>query len=73
MIEEGRGYAAAVALQHLLRALEAKGIMEVTETTAMLDGVLGELDNLQKNGVMSPEVNAAARKAVGIMYLPTRK
>jgi hypothetical protein len=73
MVEEGRGYAAAIALQHLLRILEAKGIMEAAETTAMLDGVLGELDNLQKNGVMSPEVNVAARKAIGIMYLSIRK
>ena len=47
--------------------------MEAAETTATLDGVLSELDDLQKNGVMSPEVNAAARKAIGIMYLSIRK
>ena len=73
MIEEGRGYAAAIALQHLLRTLEAKGIIEVTETTAMLEGVLDELDELGKNRIMSPEETAAARKTIGMMYLPIRK
>ena len=40
MLGEARGYAAAIVIQHLLRTLEAKGIMEPTETAAMLDGIL---------------------------------
>ena len=59
---EARGYAAAIAIQHLLRTLEAKGIMEPTETAAMLDGILDKLACLGRDGVMSPEETASARK-----------
>jgi hypothetical protein len=73
MLGEARGYAAAIAIQHLLRTLEAKGIMEPTETAAMLDGVLDELACLGRDGVMSPEETASARKTIGVLYLPIRK
>jgi hypothetical protein len=43
MIEDGRAYAVAIALQHLRRALERKGVMTQPETTKMLDEVVDEI------------------------------
>jgi hypothetical protein len=73
MIEEGRAYAVAVALQHLLRAIERKGVMTKTETTQMLDDVVDELVDLTNKGVLSAEASAEARRTIGGLYLPIRK
>jgi hypothetical protein len=72
MIDNGRAYAVAVALQHLLRALERKGVMTEPETTKMLDEVVDEIVDLTTQGVLSAEANADARRTIGVLYLPKR-
>lgn len=68
MVEEhGRRIAMEVAFQHLLRTLERKGVMSPSETTAMLDGVLDELD---RRIFANPDQKAQAHIAVGGLYLP---
>jgi hypothetical protein len=47
--------ALAFALRHLLRTLARKGIMNRTETTAMLDNALDELRALKGRGGLSPD------------------
>jgi hypothetical protein len=70
MIDDGRGYAVVVALQHLLRALERKGVMTKPETTKMLDEVVDGIVDLTTQGVLSAEANAEARRTIGVLYLP---
>ena len=69
----GRAYAVAVAFQHLLRALERRGVMTKAETTQMLDQVGDELVDLTNKGVLSAEASAEARRTIGVLYLPLRK
>ena len=73
MIENGRAYAVAVALQHLLRALERKGVMTKPETTKMLDEVVAEIGDLSSRGGLSAEAGADARRTIGGLYLPITK
>ena len=55
-------FALAMTLQHLLRALEKKGVMSQPETFSMLDDVLEEM----RKGAFSPD----AHKTIGLLYLP---
>lgn len=61
-------YGLMVALQHLLRTLESKGVLSKSETVAMLDGVLDELRATD----FQPGAAAEAHKTVGALYLPKR-
>ena len=70
MTDNGRAYAVVVALQHLLRALERKGVMTKPETTKMLDEVVDEIVDLTTRGALSAEASAEARKTIGVLYLP---
>jgi hypothetical protein len=73
MIEEGRAYAVAVALQHLLSALDRKGVMTKPETTKMLDEVVDEIVDFSTRGVLSAEASAEAPRTVRLLYLPYRE
>ena len=68
MTEDGRAYALAIAVQHLLRALERKGLMSKSETTDMLDAVCNEL----KMHRLEPDAGANAAMTIGALYPPTR-
>jgi hypothetical protein len=68
MIEDGRTYGLMIALQHLLRTLEQKGILTTQETIDMLDGVLADL----RASPLVAEAAADAHKIVGGLYLPIR-
>jgi hypothetical protein len=70
---EGRAYAIAIVMQHLLQALERKGIIEVAETARMLEEALIEIDGLAKSGVLSHRGLADARRTIGSLYLPRAK
>lgn len=58
MIEEGRAYSVAVALEHLLPVLERKAVMTEADTTNMLDAVIAELRDLKKRDVLSPTASS---------------
>jgi hypothetical protein len=66
---EGRIFALTMAVQHLLRKLESKGVLSYAETQALLDGVLEEIDQLE-DGVISGRGNA--HNTIGMLYLPKR-
>jgi len=68
MIEEGRAYSVAVALEYLLRVLERKGVMTQADTTNMLDTVIAELRDLKNRDVLSPMASAEASTTIGGMY-----
>jgi hypothetical protein len=46
MIEDGRAYAVAMVVQHLLEKLEKKGILSRRERFSMLDEVCEEISDL---------------------------
>jgi hypothetical protein len=72
MLEEGRAYALAIAVQHLLRLLERRGIVSAGETRSMLDSALEELNDLIKRQVLSATAGAEGAKTIGALYLPSK-
>jgi len=68
MIGDGRAYGLAIAVQHILRLLENKGVLTREDTTGMLDAALEELKTMP----LSPTELADAAKTIGALYLPTR-
>ena len=73
MLEDGRTNAVAVVLQHLLCALERKGVMTKAVITTMLDEVVDEVVDLTTRGTFSAEASAEARRTVGLLYLPKNR
>ena len=65
----GRTVALEVALQHLLRKLEAKGLLSQTEVVEMLDETV---DALKSDSRLESVGGGAAAIAVGGLYLPKR-
>ena len=66
MIEEGRAYGLMIALKHLLRTLEHKGVLSQTETFAMLDGALEELKGIP---TLARHASAEAAATIRGLYL----
>ncbi|WP_374576928.1 hypothetical protein [Phenylobacterium sp.] len=71
MIEEGRAYALAIAMQHLLRHLERKGVLNQADTTRLLDASIEQLNQLPADR-MDPESRADGARTLGLLYCPTR-
>jgi hypothetical protein len=69
MIEDGRAYAVAIVVQHLLQKLEQKKILSPSERVAMLDDVCEEIRNLVSRGGLAPNAGADASRTAGLMYL----
>ncbi len=72
MIEDGRAYGVAMAMQALLHTLERKKIFSHSEMIKMLDAVGEEISDLQKRGAISPAAAADAHRAVGLMHVPPK-
>jgi hypothetical protein len=73
MIEDGRAYAVAIVVQHLLERLEQKKLLSRTERVSMLDDVCEEIRDLVKREVLAPNAGADASRTAGLMYLTPRK
>jgi hypothetical protein len=69
MIEDGRAYAVALVVQHLLQKLEQRKILSRNEKVSMLDDVCEDIRNLVKRGVLAPNAGADANRTAGLMYL----
>ena len=71
MIEEGRAFALTLAVQHLLRTLERKGIMSADETREMLEDTRDDLVAVRdRGGVLSQGADADAVRTIGALELP---
>ena len=68
MIEDGRVYGLGIAMQRLLRCLEAKGLLGRAEVQALLDEATDQLRNMDKN-VIDDAAKANAAKAIGLLHL----
>jgi hypothetical protein len=66
MLEDGRAYGLIIALKHLLRTLERKGVLAHSETVTMLDAALDELKSIPN---LKGDAAADAARAVGSLYL----
>ena len=66
MIEDGRAYGLMIALKHLLRTLEHKGVLSQTETFAMLDNALEVLRGIPP---LAGPAGADAATTVGGLYV----
>jgi hypothetical protein len=66
MIEDGRAFGATMALKHVLRLLERKGVITHAEIITTLDDALEELRGVTS---LAPDAHAAAGRAVGFLYV----
>jgi hypothetical protein len=57
----------AIALKHLLRRLERRGILSPTETETLLDGAF---DEIRKISALKGDALWAAARAIGVLHLP---
>jgi len=70
MSENGAAYAAALTIQHLLRSLEAKGVLPSAEIREMRDAVSNALGEAGTRGALLPEAAITASRTLEMMFLP---
>lgn len=70
MIENGAGYGVALVLQHLLRKLEAKGILAHSETLQILDAANDEIKQTASSGALSLDAATSASRTIETMHSP---
>jgi hypothetical protein len=70
MIEDGRAYGVAMAVQSLLQLLEKKGVVLPSEQSGMLEAICEEIGEMQKLGARSPNAATEASRVVGLIYAP---
>jgi hypothetical protein len=69
MTTNGTTYGTNLALKHILKLFERKGIATVGEVTTALDAALAELDELRASGAVAPDAGLAAGQAIGALYV----